>query len=57
MQALYEQLSAPHMELEYSSPPDLSLSDAIRYSLQTPGALLHRTLQVCTLRVGCAAVY
>ena len=46
VQGMYEQLCQPHMQLDW--PPSLqgTLAEAIRHSLNTPGALLHRTLQV-----------
>ncbi|KAK9831309.1 hypothetical protein WJX81_000976 [Elliptochloris bilobata] len=45
-QVLYQHLSQPHIDLNWAPDgPDFKLTDAIRHSLRTPGALLHTRLQ------------
>ncbi len=47
VQVLYQHLSQPHIDLNWAPDgPGFKLTDAIRHSLRTPGALLHTRLQV-----------
>ena len=45
-QVLYQHLSQPRIDLNWAPDgPGFKLTDAIRHSLRTPGALLHTRLQ------------
>ena len=52
LQELYAVLSQPRIDLDCPRALEGNLSDAIAWSLRTPGALLHRTIQVssCSCR-------
>ena len=47
MQVLYQHLSQPCIDLNWAPNGSMCpLTDAISYSLRTPGALLHRCCEV-----------